>query len=55
LTLLDQSASFKVRVQRGRRVQIPRIVRWRFRLKPSEVFRTFWYVFQSEDFDFRED
>ena len=43
--------SFKVRVQRGRRVQIPRVVRWRFRLEPGEVFFvTVWFGFRSEDF-----
>ncbi|MDH5450036.1 MAG: hypothetical protein OEZ29_00180 [Candidatus Bathyarchaeota archaeon] len=35
---LTETVRFKVVVQKNRRIQIPRLVRWRFKLDPGEVF-----------------
>lgn len=36
---MTEPVSFKARVQRYNRIQIPVKVRWAYRLEPSEVFR----------------
>jgi hypothetical protein len=36
---LTEAVSFKVRLQRGNRVQVPRPIRWRFKLETSQVLR----------------
>lgn len=36
---LTEAVEFKTRLQKGNRVQVPRLVRWRFKLEPSEVLR----------------
>ena len=42
---LTRSVLFKAVVQKGRRIQIPRLVRWQFKLDPGEVFHvTVWLV-----------
>ena len=35
---LTETVRFKVVVQKNRRIQIPRLVRWQFKLDQSEVF-----------------
>ena len=35
---LTETVRFKAVVQKHRRIQIPRLVRWRFKLDPGEVF-----------------
>lgn len=37
--LLSGRVSFKAVLQRGNRVQVPRLVRWQFKLEPAEVLR----------------
>jgi len=34
-----QAVSFKAVVQKNRRIHIPVLVRWRFKLEPGEVFK----------------
>ncbi|MDH5782236.1 MAG: hypothetical protein OEZ35_01025 [Candidatus Bathyarchaeota archaeon] len=36
---LTQAVSFKAVVQKNRRIQIPVLVRWRFKLEHGEVFK----------------
>ena len=35
---LTEAVRFKAMLRKGRRVQIPRLIRWRFKLDPGEVF-----------------
>lgn len=34
---LTESVSFKAVLQKGNRVQIPRLVRWQFKLEPTQI------------------
>jgi len=36
---LTEAVSFKAVVQKNRRIHIPVLVRWRFKLEPGEVFK----------------
>jgi len=36
---LTDCVSFKAVIQRNRRIQIPVLIRWRFKLEPSEIFK----------------
>jgi len=36
---LTQAVSFKAVVQKNRRIHIPVVVRWRFKLEPGEIFK----------------
>jgi hypothetical protein len=36
---LSEAVSFKTLLQRGNRVQVPRVVRWQFKLEPTQVLR----------------
>lgn len=36
---LDRSVSFKAVVQEGNRVQVPRLIRWQFRLESTQVLQ----------------
>ena len=36
---LTQAVSFKAVVQKHRRIHIPVVVRWRFKLEPGEIFK----------------
>ena len=36
---LAQAVSFKAVVQKNRRIHIPVLIRWRFKLEPGEVFK----------------
>jgi len=36
---LTESVSFKAKVQRGNRVQVPRLIRWQFKLEPEQVLK----------------
>jgi len=36
---LTQAVSFKAIVQKNRRIHIPVLVRWRFKLEPGEIFK----------------
>ena len=43
--------SFKAVIQKNRRIQIPVLIRWRFKLEPSEIFRVELRVgYHSEEF-----
>lgn len=34
---LTESVSFKAVLQKGNRIQIPRLVRWQFKLEPTQI------------------
>jgi len=36
---LTDCVSFKAVIQRNRRIQIPVLIRWRFKLEPGEIFK----------------
>ena len=36
---LTQTVSFKAVVQKNRRIHIPVLIRWRFKLEPGEIFK----------------
>ena len=36
---LTQKEKFKTKLQRGNRVQVPRVVRWRFKLESDQVLK----------------
>jgi len=36
---LTETVSFKAVIQKNRRIHIPVLVRWRFKLEPGEVFK----------------
>ena len=36
---LTQAVSFKAVIQKNRRIHIPVLVRWRFKLEPGEIFK----------------
>lgn len=36
---LTRLVGFKAKVQKGNRVQIPRLIRWEFKLEPEQVLR----------------
>ena len=36
---LTESVSFKAVLQKGSRVQIPRLVRWQFKLEPTQILK----------------
>ncbi len=36
---LDKIVEFKTVLQRGNRIQIPKLVRWEFKIEPSQVLR----------------
>ncbi|TET27173.1 MAG: hypothetical protein E3J73_02925 [Candidatus Bathyarchaeum sp.] len=36
---LTQAVSFKAVIQKNRRIHIPVVIRWRFKLEPGEVFK----------------
>ena len=36
---LTQAVSFKAVIQKNRRIQVPVLVRWRFKLEPGEIFK----------------
>jgi len=36
---LTQSVSFKAVIQKNRRIHIPVMIRWRFKLEPGEIFK----------------
>jgi bifunctional DNA-binding transcriptional regulator/antitoxin component of YhaV-PrlF toxin-antitoxin module len=36
---LTDCVTFKAVIQRNRRIQIPVLIRWRFKLEPSEIFK----------------
>jgi hypothetical protein len=35
---LTEKVSFKARLQRGNRVQVPKYVRWYYKLEPTQIF-----------------
>lgn len=37
---LTEPVSFKAILQKGNRVQIPRLVRWQFKLEPTQILKT---------------
>jgi hypothetical protein len=45
---LAEAVSFKTLLQRGNRVQVPRLVRWQFKLEPEQVLRVTVEVKVSE-------
>jgi hypothetical protein len=36
---LTESVSFKAVLQKGNRIQIPRLVRWQFKLEPTQILK----------------
>ena len=36
---LTETVSFKAVVQKNRRIHIPVVIRWRFKLEPGEIFK----------------
>jgi len=36
---LTESVDFKARLQKGNRIQIPRLIRWQFKMEPSQVLK----------------
>jgi bifunctional DNA-binding transcriptional regulator/antitoxin component of YhaV-PrlF toxin-antitoxin module len=36
---LDRHVEFKVVMQRGSRLQVPKLIRWEFKLEPAQVLR----------------
>jgi hypothetical protein len=36
---LTQKVTFKTMLQRGNRVQIPKLIRWQFKMEPSQVLK----------------
>jgi hypothetical protein len=36
---LTERVSFKTRMQRGNRVQVPKYVRWHYKLEPSQILQ----------------
>lgn len=36
---MTENVSFKAKVQKGNRIQIPRLIRWQFKLEPTQVLR----------------
>ena len=36
---LTQKVNFKTKLQRGNRVQIPKLVRWRYKLEPDQILK----------------
>ena len=36
---LTEKVSFRTRLQRGNRVQVPKLVRWRFKMEPNQVLK----------------
>jgi hypothetical protein len=36
---LTEKVSFRTRLQRGNRVQVPKLVRWRFKMEPDQVLK----------------
>jgi len=36
---LTESVSFTARLQKGNRVQVPRLIRWQFKLEPTQVLK----------------
>ncbi|MDI6846963.1 MAG: hypothetical protein QMD13_09455 [Candidatus Bathyarchaeia archaeon] len=36
---LTRSVSFKAVLQKGNRIQIPRLIRWQFKLEPEQVLK----------------
>jgi hypothetical protein len=36
---LTESVDFKVVLQRGNRIQIPRLIRWQYRMEPDQVLK----------------
>jgi len=36
---LTQVVEFKTRLQKGNRIQVPRLIRWQFKLEPDQVLK----------------
>ena len=36
---LDESVSFNVMLQKGNRIQVPRLIRWHYRIEPGQVLK----------------
>lgn len=50
---LTESVSFKAVLQKGNRIQIPRLLRWQFKLEPTQIFEiqvTLEGSFHEEEF-----
>jgi len=41
---LTESVSFKAKLQKGNRIQIPRLVRWQYKLEPTQVLKVKVYL-----------
>ena len=36
---MTENVEFKAELQKGNRIQIPRLIRWQFKLKPTQVLK----------------
>jgi hypothetical protein len=36
---LTEKVTFKTKLQKGNRVQVPKLIRWQFKLEPSQVLK----------------
>ena len=49
---LTRLVSFKAALQKGNRVQIPKLIRWQFKLEPEQILKA--TILHPESFDIRE-
>lgn len=48
---LSQSETFKAKLQRHGRLAVPRLLRWRYKLEPGELFSVEVRIYGSENFE----
>ena len=48
--MLTEPVTFKARIQKGYRIQVPVLIRWMFKLEPGEIFLVRVWLGYPEEF-----